>query len=145
MKALRKTTQISEYPLVSRKWNRKLQNKMRAITTFECFRKTINITSRLASTHFVSIHLQHQSPINWWLFLFFLWRCDPTRVTVSSFLRFLDHTERRTTVGSTPLDEWSARRRDLYLTTHNSHNKYPCPWWDSNPRSQQASGHSPKS
>jgi len=30
---------------------------------------------------------------------------------------FLDHTQRRTTFGRTPLDEWSARRRDLYLTT----------------------------
>jgi hypothetical protein len=27
------------------------------------------------------------------------------------------------TVGRTPLDEWSARRRDLYLTTHNTHNR----------------------
>ena len=54
---------------------------------------------------------------------FFLWRCDPTRVMVSSFLMFLDHTQRRTTVGRTPLDEWSARRRDLYLTTHNTHNR----------------------
>ena len=41
----------------------------------------------------------------------------------SSFTRFLDHTQRRTTVGRTPLDEWSARRRDHYLTTHNSHNR----------------------
>ena len=39
------------------------------------------------------------------------------------FLMFLDHTQRRNTVGRTPLDEWSARRRDLYLTTHNSHNR----------------------
>jgi hypothetical protein len=30
---------------------------------------------------------------------------------------------RHTTVGSTPLDEWSARRRDLYLATHNSHKR----------------------
>ena len=51
-----------------------------------------------------------------------LWRCNPTRVMASSFLRFLDHT-RRTTVGTTPLDEWSACRRDLYLTTHNTHNR----------------------
>ena len=36
---------------------------------------------------------------------------------------FLDHTQRRTTVGRIPLDEWSARRRDLYLTTHNTHNR----------------------
>ena len=28
---------------------------------------------------------------------FFLWRCDPTRVMASSFLRFLDHTQRRIT------------------------------------------------
>ena len=61
----------------------------------------------------------------------------------SSFTRFLYHTQRRTTVGRTPLDEWSARRRDLYLTTHNTHNRHPCPWWDSNPRSQQASGRRP--
>ena len=38
------------------------------------------------------------------------------------FLMFLDHTQRRSTVGRTPLDEWSARPRDLYLTTHNTHN-----------------------
>ena len=39
------------------------------------------------------------------------------------FLMFLDHTQRRTTFGRTPLDEWSARRRDLYLTTHDTHNR----------------------
>ena len=38
------------------------------------------------------------------------------------FTRFLDHTQRRTTVGRTPLNEWSVRHRDLYLTTHNNHN-----------------------
>ena len=42
----------------------------------------------------------------------------------SSFLRFFrDHTQRHTTVGRTPLNEWSARRTDLYLTTHNTHNR----------------------
>ena len=39
------------------------------------------------------------------------------------FLMFLDHTQRRSTIGRTPLDEWSARRRDLYLTTHDTHNR----------------------
>ena len=39
------------------------------------------------------------------------------------FLTFLDHTQRRSTFGRTPLDEWSARRRDLYLTTHDSHGR----------------------
>ena len=53
----------------------------------------------------------------------FYWRCDPTRTRSSSLMRLLDHTQRRTTVGRTPLDERSARRRDLYLTTHNTHNR----------------------
>ena len=57
-----------------------------------------------------------------------------------SFTRFLDHTQRRITFGRTPLDEGSARRRDLYLTTHIT---TPCPRWDSNPQSQQASGRRP--
>ena len=57
------------------------------------------------------------------IYLFFLWRCGPTRAMASSFLRFLDHAQRRTTVGRTPLDEWPARRGDLYLTTHNTHNR----------------------
>jgi hypothetical protein len=39
------------------------------------------------------------------------------------FLMFLDHTQRRSTLGGTPLDEPSARRRDLYLTTHDTHNR----------------------
>jgi hypothetical protein len=38
--------------------------------------------------------------------------------------RFHGHTQlRHTTVGRTPLDEWSARRTDLYLTTHNTHKR----------------------
>ena len=79
-----------------------------------------------------------------YIYIFFLWRCDPTRVMASSFLRFLDHTQRRITVGRTPLDKWSARRRDLYLTKHDTHNRQiSMPRWNSNPRSQQASGRRP--
>jgi len=51
------------------------------------------------------------------------WRNIPQSARPSSFTRFLDHTWRRTTVSRTPLDEWSARRRDLYVTTHNTHNR----------------------
>ena len=52
------------------------------------------------------------------LFNYFLllWHCSPTRTIPSSFLRFLDHTQRHTTVGRTPLDLLAARHRDLYLT-----------------------------
>ena len=51
------------------------------------------------------------------------WCNSPQWARASSFTRFLDHIQRRTTVNRTPLDEWSARRRDLYLTTHNTHNR----------------------
>jgi len=44
---------------------------------------------------------------------------------------FFEITLRHTTVGRIPLDEWSARRRDLYLTTHNTHmgqtGRHTCP------------------
>jgi hypothetical protein len=30
---------------------------------------------------------------------------------------------RHTTLGRTPLDEWLSRRRDLYLTAHNTHKR----------------------
>ena len=56
------------------------------------------------------------------LFYFLFGRTSPQWGRASTFTSFLDHTQRRTTVGRTPLDEWSARRRDLYLTTHNTNN-----------------------
>ena len=57
---------------------------------------------------------------SWHIFKFicFFWHNSPQWVMASSFTRFLDHTQRRTTIGTTPLDEWSARRRDLQL--HNT-------------------------
>ena len=85
---------------------------------------------------------------------FFYWRYNPLWVCIlqpssgaiaSSRTSFLYHTQRRATVGRTPLDELSVRRRDPYLTTHNTHNKQTSmPQWDSKPRSQQANGHRPK-
>ena len=47
----------------------------------------------------------------------------PQWAMASPFTRFLDHTQRRTTIGRTPLDEWLARRRDFYLTIHNNHDR----------------------
>jgi hypothetical protein len=67
----------------------------------------------------------------------------PQWARASSFTRFLDHTQRRTTVRKTPLDEWLARRllpdNNITFTT----DRLPCPRWDSNPQSKQASGHRP--
>ena len=49
------------------------------------------------------------------------WRDSPHWARASSFTRFLDYIQWRTTVGRTPLDEWSAHCRDLYLTKRNTH------------------------
>jgi hypothetical protein len=49
-------------------------------------------------------------------FIYFLWLWSPARAMAYSFTRFRDDTKRRTTVGRNPLDEWSTRRKDLYLT-----------------------------
>jgi len=59
------------------------------------------------------------------IFFFCFLRNSPQWARASSFRRFLDHTQRRITVGRTSLNEWSARRRNLYLTIHNTHNRQP--------------------
>ena len=51
------------------------------------------------------------------------WRNSSQWARNSSFTRFLDRTQLRTTVGRTPLDEWSVSSRHLYLTKHNNHNR----------------------
>jgi hypothetical protein len=56
----------------------------------------------------------------WFASCFFLWWCGLTRAMASSFVRFLDHRRRGTTVGRTPLNAWLARRIDLYLTTQQT-------------------------
>jgi hypothetical protein len=48
---------------------------------------------------------------------FLLWSCGPMRTMAYSFLMFLDHTKWNPTLIMIPLEEWSTRRRDLYLTT----------------------------
>jgi len=91
----------------------------------------------------------HSAELHNLLFVCF-WRDSPQWAMThwglwASFRTFLDHTQRRTTVGTTPPDEWSARLRVLYLTTHNTHNRHPFTLWDSNPQSEQASGRRPTS
>ena len=39
------------------------------------------------------------------------------------YWRLHNHTVIYITLTRTPLDEWSAQHRDLYLTTHNTHNR----------------------
>jgi len=55
--------------------------------------------------------------------LFCLWRFDPFPGHGLPLRGFAITLTGHTTVGRTPLDEWSARRNVLYLTTHDTHNR----------------------
>jgi hypothetical protein len=79
----------------------------------------------------------------------FLWRFDPMPVHDLPLQDFpITHTSiGHITLDRIPLDEWSARRRDFYLTTHNIHER-PTPVPPGgirtrNPPPQQASGRRP--
>jgi len=66
------------------------------------------------------IYYRHCFPA---FYSYFFGHNSPQWARASLFTRFLDHTQRRTTVGRTPLHEWWPSRRDLYLTTHNTHKR----------------------
>ena len=69
-----------------------------------------------------NLHKHSQVLVSFGVCLFVCFWCNsPQWAKASSFTRFIDHT-RRTTV-RTPLDEGSARRRDLYLIAHNTQNR----------------------
>jgi len=60
----------------------------------------------------------------------------------SSLSTLNDHTQAHHTRQYSS-EKWSARRRDLYLTTHNTQKIHPCPRRDSNSQFQQSSGSRP--
>jgi transposase len=53
----------------------------------------------------------------------YFWPNSPQWAKASSFNMFVDHTQRRTTVGRTQLDGRLDRRKELYQTTINTHNR----------------------
>jgi hypothetical protein len=93
---------------------------LRDATTQQCYQLLFHLIS---SAHFRIV------------FIFFLSLQPPPPHWAMAFscLRFLGHTQ-RTTVARTHLNERLVRRRDLYLTTRNIRDRYPCPRWDSNPQ-----------
>jgi hypothetical protein len=108
---------------VWRCWAHRCQNAL-------CRPRDNKITSYLTLKDAISLRDQHletemppvmvSSPSSYFSFF---WRNSAQWARASSFTRFLDHTKRRNIVGRTPLDEWSACRTDLSLTTHNTHNR----------------------
>ena len=87
---------------------------------FQIFHRNINIYFKVWGGHQTVILILKAN-----ISLSLLWLCGPMGAMASSFLTFLDHTQQCITVHRTPLDAWSACLRDLYLTTHNTHNRQP--------------------
>ena len=69
------------------------QNKKKSQIPKDIWRHQFRITG------FETAHLTATAVFKMQIVFFFpLWLCDPTRVMASLFLRFLDHTQRRSTV-----------------------------------------------
>jgi len=89
-----------------------------------CLKFPLLINNKVVVTNFyVGLYYTGKTYILYIYIYIYICTTTPQWAKASLFARFQDHTQRRTTVGRTPLDEWSVRRRDLYLTTHNTHNR----------------------
>jgi hypothetical protein len=85
------------------------------------FRQLVVFSSEVWSLR-VNLHMWLQS----WFISFY----HGSRAPVGLGFRMVEASRshsRHTTFGRTTLDEWSARRRDLHLTTHNTHNRHHAP------------------
>ena len=93
---------------------------------------------RTVSADFLFFLIHHSSRI---IFLQYIlvFMARQSQGAYASSMRFLDHLFRHIISCIKLTDDRSARRRDLYLTTHNTHNSHQCPWRDSNSQSQQKS------
>jgi hypothetical protein len=94
----------------------------------ECLSFKCSFARFLTSSYPFASKLHPSTCITWESIFFSVHRSSPTRARAASYLRFLDHIQRHATVGRTPLDERSVRRRDLYLTTHTAltRDTHPC-------------------
>ena len=117
---------FSEHPVIQCSPQQQSQSQAHSLTLQSC----IGCLFSAGGDEKLRTNLSTQSQVGkGYICLFvclFSWRYNPLWLyhlaLASSFSRFLDHTQRRATVGRTPLGEWSIRRRDLYLTKHNTHN-----------------------
>jgi hypothetical protein len=79
------------------------------VTQFVSTIKCIIFCCKINYSSFVSIvfHIASSTPTTYEISVsyYFLWLYNPARAMASSFTRFRGHTQRRATVGRTPLDE----------------------------------------
>jgi len=72
------------------------------------------------------------------------WHDSPQCAGASSCMRFLDHThEAPQSVRLLWMSDQLIAKTSTWQHTTLTTDRHPCPWWDSNPQSQQASGRRP--
>jgi hypothetical protein len=74
------------------------------VVTLSNFATIIIWVTKVASVSWLLWLRERVGCVSLWEYSFF-WRNSPQWARASSFTRFLEHTQRRTTVGRTPLDE----------------------------------------
>jgi len=100
-------------------WSINILEPLRPVTAYVCLALHLLLTLRVLIQVFVCF-----------------WRANPQWARASSFIMYLDHTQRRTLLTS---DQIVAETFSWQHTTFKS-DRQTCPRWDSNPQSQQASG-----
>ena len=100
------------------------RNSFRAHGNFEQENKVLEPSINIINYCIISINAYYI-----YIYIFSPGVTTPDGALASSLARFHNHIQRRATVGRTPLNEWSVRRRDLYLTTHNTHNTQTSKPW----------------
>ena len=130
----------------SRSWASWIQSKTSHTNSHSFITTTLfsifQIDMSLRISH-LSVRVMH--PARLILNFFFLQWCNSPSGPGPPHYRGFVITLRHTTLGRTSLDEWSARRTDLYLTTPNTHKRQTStpPRRDSKPQSQQSNGRRP--
>ena len=92
-------------------------------TALDCFTCGHVSSNRHFWAHGGTVYRIHNQNINCISIFFLFWRNSPQCAKACLFLSFLYHTQLHTTLGRTPMYEWSAHRRDMCLTTLNIHNR----------------------
>jgi len=106
---------------------------------------------RLLWNEVFEMHIPYKNPKKWPPlgfsneYFFLPWHNSPSGPSPSHYQGFKIPL-RHTTLGRTPLNEWSARHRNLYPTTHNTHNRQismPSAWFEPQiPASERPETHS---
>jgi hypothetical protein len=82
-----------------------------------------NSVENYKTSHQQNTDTQNYQTFHIFINFFLFFATAPSGPGPPLFPKFPDHKQRYTTVGRTPLDQWSARRKDLYLKTHNTPNR----------------------